>query len=219
VRIPRVYALPFRSPQIAEVYREPPLAGIRSGVVEVGETLRIRGMNLRATPTRVRLGPENLLIAEPQTDQIDVVVPATLPAGTHAVQVLHDLLLEGAEGAPPVPHRGFSSNLLACLVIPRLTAVNPATAGPGATVTVTVDPPRRATQEAVLLLNDFALPAVPLPAAAPPSATVQFRLPSGAAALPAGSYLMRLRIEGAESRLAVNPATGDYTGPLYPVTA
>jgi hypothetical protein len=82
---------------------------------------------------------------------------------------------------------------------------------------VTVDPPAGARQEKVLLLGDFAVSAEPVPVNDPPSATVQFRLPAGAARIPAGSYLARIRIDGAESRLTVNPVTTQYDGPNFAV--
>jgi hypothetical protein len=37
--------------------------------------------------------------------------------------------------------------------------------------------------------------------------------------MPAGNHLMRVRVDGAESRLTVDGATGQYNGPLYAVTS
>lgn len=211
VRERLVYALPFRSPQITEIFRHPPIGGYKAAVAEAGETLRISGVNLAGPATRVTLGDQSIAVATPLDNQIDVIVPSTLPAGIHPVQVVHDLML----GQPPTPHRGFRSNVVAFLLIPRIVSVNPpATVSSGATITVTVSPPVRRTQEVVLLLGDHVVPAVPLPPASPPSATVQFQLRD----IPAGSYLMRIRVDGAESRLTVDPDTKEYTGPKYTVT-
>lgn len=214
VRERLVYALPFRSPQITEIYRHPPIGDFKAAVTEAGETLRISGVNLAGPSTRVTLGDQSIPVATPLDNQIDVIVPSTLPAGIHPVQVVHDLML----GQPPAPHRGFRSNILAFLLIPKIDSVNPATASSGATITVTVSPPVRWTQEVVLLLGDHVVPAVPLPPESPPSATVQFQLPGPAPGIPAGSYLMRVRVDGAESRLTVDPVTKEYTGPKYTVT-
>jgi hypothetical protein len=86
-------------------------------------------------------------------------------------------------------------------------------------VTVTVSPAVLSRQEAVLVLGDFSIPAEPMAHDAPPSPTVQFRLPSsGAAAIPAGTYLARVRVDGAESRLTIDPVTTEYDGPTFTVT-
>jgi hypothetical protein len=45
-----------------------------------------------------------------------------------------------------------------------------------------------------------------------------FVLPTGVAAIPAGTYFVRVRVDGAESRLASNATTGEYTGPTYVIT-
>jgi hypothetical protein len=210
VRERLVYALPFRSPQITEIFRHPPIGGYKAAVAEAGETLRISGVNLAGPATRVTLGDQNISVATPLDNQIDVIVPSMLPAGIHPVQVVHDLML----GLPPTPHRGFRSNVVAFLLIPRIESVNPASAAPGAAITVTVSPSVRRTQEVVFLLGDHVIPAMPLPPASSPSATVQFQLRD----IPTGSYLMRIRVDGAESRLTVDPDTKEYTGPKYTVT-
>ncbi len=214
VRERLVFAVTFRSPQITEVFRQPLLDGIVSPIVAAGEILRIRGVNLAGPATRVRLGDVDIPIASPGDDQIDVTVPGSLQAGVHPVQVLRDLML----GAPPVAHHGFRSNAVPCALIPQIVSVNPASAGAGDTVAVEVNPPVRARQECVLLLGDHVIPAVPVPNTAPTSPTVQFELPSGLNAIPPGVYLMRIRVDGAESRLTVNVMTHLYDGPTYTVT-
>lgn len=214
VRERRVYAVPFRSPQIDEIYREPPFLGARMAVAESGDTLRILGSNLAGPMTRVMLGAISIDIPAPQQAQIDVIVPAALPAGIHSVQVAQDLMLKGIEGGPLVQHRGFRSNVVAALVIPRINLA-PASAARGSTITVNVTPNVGATQEAELLLGDFVAPAAPRVYGSPPSATVQFPIP---ATMPPTSYFMRVRVDGAESRLTINPATKQYNGPNLNVT-
>jgi hypothetical protein len=219
VREPRVYAVPMQTPYVDEIVRDPVFPGIRGAVAEVGDTIVLRGRNLRGVGgTRVTLGGEVVVPAAPGAARISLSVPAALTPGTHAVQVLHDLLLDAQPGNPPVPHRGFQSNALPLLVIPRFVGAAPAPAGAGALVTVTVAPPVRATQEKVLLLGDFAVPAEPVPHDAPPSANVQFRLPTGSAAIPPAIYLVRVRVDGAESRLTIDSVTTRYVGPTLEVT-
>jgi hypothetical protein len=218
VRKRAVYAFTLNRPYIAEIVRDPPFDGVRTAVAEVGDTILVLGHNLRGDSTRVRLGTTPVAIPAPQAAQIPLVVPTALPAGVHAVQVVHDLLLEGQPGQPLVPHRGFESNVVPLVIVPRFVGIAPPTAGAGGVVTVTVDPPALARQEKTLLLGDFSVPAQPVAHDSPPSGTVSFQLPSGPTSIPAATYLARIRVDGADSRLTINPATTLYDAPTFTVT-
>lgn len=217
VRERRVYALPFNSPRITEIVRDPPFDNVPSAIAEVGDTVLILGENLAGEATRVRIGTVDVPVPAPQAGRISLVVPNTVPAGLHSVQVIHDLMLVGVPGQPPVPHRGFLSNAVPLLVIPRFSGIAPSPAAAGAVVTVTVDPPALARQERILLLGDFSIAGEPVPVNDPPSPNVRFRLPTGPAAIPPGNYLARVRIDGAESRLTSDPATLQYDDPIFTV--
>ena len=218
VRTRAVYAIPLRSPRIDEIRREPAFPGypVRQAVAASGDTIVLLGTNLRGDATRVVIGTEVVLAPAAQARRIEVVVPGALPAGLHAVHVVHDLLLEAVPGDPPVPHRGFASNAVPFQLIPTLTNV-PASGSAGDTITVTVSPSAGATQAKILMLGDAAIPAVAVDPTAAPSATIDFTLPDGAAALAPGSYLVRVRVGGAESLLDVDPTTGAFTGPTFTV--
>lgn len=215
----RVYALPFRSPLITEVFRDPPLNNIRSAVAAAGERLRIRGVNLAGAGTRVMLGTQSATIVTQTDQEITVNVPATLPAGAHPVQVIHDVFLEVLEGQPPVAHRGYPSNVVAFLMIPKLNSITPPSGTAGDTVTVNVTPSVGALQNAVLMLDDFSIAADAVASTTPPRANVQFTLPTAPAAIPVKlKYLARIRVDGAESRLTTDPVTKQYDGPTFDVT-
>jgi hypothetical protein len=218
VRERRVHAVTLRTPHIEEILRDPPFPGAPGAVAEVGDTLLVLGRSLAGQSTRVALGATTLGVPAPTDTRLTLTVPAAVPAGLHAVQVVHDLLLVEVPGQPLVPHRGFRSNVVPLVVVPRLAGIVPPAAGPGATVTVTVDPPVTAGQEAVLLLGDFEVPADPVDPSAPPSTTIGFTLPAGPARIPAGVHVARVRVDGAESRLAFDPVTLQYTGPTFTVT-
>jgi hypothetical protein len=209
----RVFVRTFRTPHIDEVFREPPLDGIRSVAVAAGETLRLVGSNLSATPVRVTMGGVDApLVAPVRDDRLDVQVPATLPVGVHPVQVAHDLDL----GTSIEPHGGQRSNAVPFLVVPTISALSPVSppgAPAGATVTVTVDPPVRAGQQVVVLVGDRVVAAQLVPAGTSPTPTVSFVLPG-----PAGPQLLRVRVDGAESRLTFDPVAGAFSGPFYEVT-
>lgn len=215
VRARHILAIPFTTPQILEAYRDPPLEGIRSPVAAVSETIRIRGVNLGGAGKRVLLRGVEMPPAAAATDEERLVtVPAAVPAGAHVLQVVQNIVFGVTSGAAIEEHQGFHSNAAALLVIPSIIAVNPATAAAGATVTFTLSPAVHPGQNVELLLGDHTIVAAPLPSGSPPSATVPFELP---ATLPAASYLMRVRVDGAESRLTKDPVTRSYTGPSYSV--
>jgi hypothetical protein len=219
-----VAVFPLQRPHIADVFREPPLIekpaalATKAAIAEAGDTVRLVGFNLRSDAMRVLIGGAEATPVTPATStQIDVTVPNTLPVGVHAVEVVHDWLL----GDPPLPHRGPRSNVVPFLLIPTVTAVSPdpslgIAAGEG--VTVFVDPPLRATQKAELVIGDFVITATPLPPGTASSTQISFVMPSDAAAIPAGDYLMRLRVEGAESRMTVDDTTGEFNGPTFKVS-
>lgn len=223
VREHRVYALPFNAPHIDSVMRDPPFPGYPPGpAAGVGDAILIIGRNLRGDSTRVVIGGETVSIVNPQARRIELTVPNALMAGLHPVHVVHDLLLEagGPPTVPPtlVPHRGFASNTVAFMVLPAITATAPAAPTAGTVVTVTVDPPVGADQSRTLLLDDHVVPGNPVAVDSPPSATVDFTLPTGSGAIPPGTYLTRVRVAGAESLLTVDPGTGAFSGPTITVT-
>jgi hypothetical protein len=218
VRERRVYAFPLQSPFISDVRRDPPFDGLAPAVAEVGDPVLVLGRNLNGAGVSVHLSETIIPIPAPQQGRIAFTIPASATAGTHTVRVVRDLLLAVQTGQPPVAHRGFESNVAAMVVIPQITLASPASAGPGDIVTITVAPPVLARQAKTLILGDVEVPAEPVAPGSPPSSTVDFRLPSGTAAIPPGSPLMRIRIDGAESRLSLNAVTQVYDTPTYTVT-
>lgn len=224
VRQRRVYALPLRTPQIDEVFvQPPPLPGVRSAAAQEGETLRITGHNLRAPDTFVTIDGTPVAIASLQDDQIDVVVPSgQFAIGLHALQVVQKIALTTIDGQPPALHNAFSSNVVGFQLLPTLTGP----AGPGAApgvISVPVAPAVTARQQRMLLLGDRVVPGVPTQPSDPPTSNVLFQLPQPPnEPIPSGAYLMRVRIDGAESRLQVDtdpnsPTYLHYVGPTFTV--
>jgi hypothetical protein len=219
VRERRVYAFPLSTPRIQDILRDPPFDGVLSAVAEVNDTIRILGVNLSGAGVQVRLGDlPPIPIVNPQDTVIALTVPNNAVAGLNAVQVIRDFLLDAEPGQPPVPHHGFESNAFPLMVIPKLVGITPDPVAPGAVVTVTVDPPALARQAKLLLVGDDQIPAEPVDPASAPSATIDFRLPSGFHRIPAGPHLVRVRVDGAESRLTIDPVTHLYSGPTVTVT-
>jgi hypothetical protein len=210
----------MRSPLIQQVFRQPPIDNQLIAAVEEGETLRLVGANFRSDATRVAMDGVTGTILSMTDNQIDVVVPpGTLKIGLHSLQVVQDLLLDEVEGQPPVQRPGFRSNLAGFVLLPKLETVTPpAAATAGDTITVAVQPAVFATQEKLLLLGDNAVRATPVAFDSPPASSVEFTLPVAPDPVPPGNYLLRVRIDGAESRLTFNALTQEYNGPPYSVT-
>src|SRR5262249_54128160 len=94
--------------------------------------------------------------------------------------------------------------------------------GPGV-ISVPVAPAVIARQQRMLLLGDRVVPGVPTQPSDPPTNNVLFQLPQPPnEPIPSGAHLMRVRIDGAESRLQVDtdpnsPTYLHYVGPTLTV--
>ena len=221
VKIHRVYALPLSSPFIQQVFRQPPVVPNQLiAAAQQGETLRMTGTSFRLPNLSVVTDNVTATIISATDTQMDVVVPSgVLKIGLHSLQIAQSVLLEEIKGQPKVQRTVFHSNVVGFMLLPTLGAITPPTATAGDTITANVTPPVEPTQEKILLLGDIAVPAIPVPFDSPPSASIQFKLPKAPAPeVPTGTYFVRIRIDGAESRLTFNPTTQQYTGPLYTVT-
>ncbi len=141
-----------------------------------------------------------------------------LPAGINTLRVMRQLAI----GTPP-PRNIIESNVGMFILQPVIRGApnEPITVGPtvgGITpVTVPLDPVLTATQHVSLLLNQLAPPVGVPPTsysfdAAPADIAanaVTFRI-SGVGG---GQYLVRVRVDGAESPLRADPASGQFIGP------
>src|SRR5215212_5345689 len=217
VRERNVYTLPFRQPTIEQIMSQ---AGAERPIL-AGDQLILAGKQLRGEVTRVRIGG---IEAEPQAvsdTQIRVPLPGSLRAGVQSVQVVQHIQI----GTPPTPHRGFESNVAAFILHPTITATARNVQGSGdvprsADIEVEFVPRVGRSQRVVLLLNELQPPDRPARAytfSAPPrdqtdpDETDAITIPiSGVAP---GTYLARVQVDGAESPLGFNEATGLYDSP------
>jgi hypothetical protein len=219
VRDRNVYARPLQRPVVEAVVSS---RGDAESIL-AGDTILVRGRGLAGEVTHVTIGD-----AAPPPSTIgatEIVVPLAgtpLRAGVQSLRVVHELSM----GTPARLHRGVESDPFAFPLAPSIAtplAKTLALDGPGlrkGTLAFDVAPPLAAGQRAVLLLNQL------LPAGAPPdavaagvsfpagpfttsSATVSFPV----AALPDGTYLVRVRVDGVESPIAVDATTGRFDTP------
>jgi hypothetical protein len=222
VREPRIYVSSFRRPVIDEVSPQ---------IVLSGGKLTIKGQNLKGDLVKLRFGP-TLADPDPSTvsdQQLEVAVPAALRAGVNTVQVVYELQL----GTPPAPHpgAGFESNVAAFMLAPRITTASPISVAAGATLTLAVTPPvHREQRVAALLVGDetvippraITLPAIPRPVIEPsvPVASLDFSVPAD---LQPGVFLLRVQVDGAESKLVTDtdpasPTFNQYIRPKVTIT-
>ena len=221
VRSYNIYPLPFRQPVIDDV-----IAADGPGTPILStKDVRIRGRRLRGDDTRVRLAGLELSSAAltASDSEISFSLPAAARAGILGAQVIHQLAL----GTPPVAHRGVESNVAALILQPQITqtgaAYNIAIVPPAGDVPrllrVQLAPLVDERQRVQLLLNEFnppanrpprahAIDARPRTPGAPATAQIDFPIPD----VLAGDYLVRVRVDGAESPLEYVTPTG-YNNP------
>jgi uncharacterized protein DUF4255/IPT/TIG domain-containing protein len=237
VRTRTVKVVPFKQPIIQSVNsRATPADPIVSGQpILSGFQLVLVGFDLRGEETQVLIGGN--LVPANQTEvtdtQIVASIPPATPAGVNGVQVVHKTLL----GSPPVPHRGVESNVAAFVLQPRIENIgtsNLQSSGSlrSANINLTVKPAIGDTQRVVLFLNQFMPIASPppdvdlmpdsysfeaptrrplSPPTSPPGPSENITIPIKG--VKAGSYLVRIQVDGAESPLGMN-AAGQYVSPL-----
>jgi hypothetical protein len=210
VRERQVFVVPFEQPLIEEVDPE---------IIASGATLTISGENLRGDVTKVKFGSDLATPATVTGDKITVALPVTLQPGVRTVEVIHDYDF-GTGILGNEPHRGFESNVAAFILQPLITTTPPFTATHGGILTLDFSPPIGREQSVALLLNsatnNYVIQLPTRPPTDPPTATsFNFAIP---ASLVAGDYFLRVRVDGAESALEVDPSTFEYTGPKATIT-
>jgi uncharacterized protein DUF4255 len=217
VRLGKLHVVQLRRPVVESVTAED---GPDEPIV-AGTAVLVRGRRLRGEGTRLRVG--GTVVSPPPEAVGDTEIRAvlspplfaagTLRAGVQGAQVVQLLEL----GEPPTPHRGVESNVEAFVLRPTLasTAVSGVT-GAGteprsATVTVVADPPIGTRQRVVLLLDELAGTAAhSFEAPMRKLDTDPVEVP--VADVAAGTYLVRIQVDGAESLLEAETAPGPNQG-------
>lgn len=226
VRERNVYVEPIRQPVIEELLsrsgpNDLPAAG--RPIVSTAQ-LVVRGRGLRDADTRVLIGGvEVTSFVESSDTRIILSIPAGVRAGERALRVVHRTMM----GTPLTPHGAAESNAVTFVLRPRITSpVSVANVeGSGdeprsGDVTVQLDPEVGRTQRVTLLLNERHPPQGRTPRSysfeAPPRQPTDPET-SASITIPArgvapGEYLVRVRVDGAESLLEPD-ASGEYDSP------
>ena len=219
VRLRNLYIETFRQPVVEAVVAA---AGDDEPIVALGQ-IEVRGRQLQGDTTTLNVGGESVVPSTVTDGLIEATLPAPLRAGPQGLQVVQQKKM----GTPEQDHRGVESDVFPFVVTPQITksggtddisvgavttqTINGQTVH-SADVTVKVDPVIGTEQRVLLLLNEdttvdpssYSFSAEPLAA---DSDTVVF---PARRVLPS-TYLVRVQVDGAESRLEL---TGDtYSGP------
>jgi hypothetical protein len=192
-----------------------------------GATFAIRGSGLDAPGTTVRMASPvsgNELTATPTgkgPGELTVALPAGLPIGSIAVRVIRN---------PPATNLRLDSNAAALVLRPRIEGLPSYAADtpslPQPAILVPVSPAVLPGQRVELYLDSTALTS---PSEPPSGYSVSYqasiesrRLVFSAEGVPAGTYLVRIAIDGATSELQVDrdpasPTFGRYASPTVVV--
>jgi hypothetical protein len=218
-----VYAEPFNQPRIEDV-----IAADGPGTpILMTKRVVLVGQSLKGDNTRVRLpaipAEITVAVADLEAQRITFDLPASARAGIQAAQVVRMLDM----GTPATLHKGWDSNVAAFILQPLITQtagvydITEVAAGGGQPrrLQININPAVAADQRAELLLNQilvpsgdpinyYTLPATPRDPASAPVQLLEFPI-TGVAA---GTYLVRVRVNGAESPLDFVAPQG-YTQP------
>ncbi|MFG6103119.1 DUF4255 domain-containing protein [Leptothoe sp. EHU-05/26/07-4] len=209
-------ALPVRESQVFVMpLKRPVINAVQPQLINPSGTLTIQGYNLQADELRVRINGDTQIA--PTADnindtEISVELPNTLQTGVKTVQVVHYINYEPNDEDPADLREGFESNTVSFILRPEIFSINPDPVAQNQSLTLTVVTPVSERQQVQLLLGDQSISNFQLVGALP-TTTLTFDIPAD---FTPGEYLVRLRIDGAESEL--QPETGSYSAPTVTVS-
>jgi hypothetical protein len=192
---PRIVVAPIQRPRIDEalvIRQGDPTNRERVAYARIGDRLALKGQNLSGD-LRILMNDVDVTasVLSKTASRMELTIPndAGIQPGPIPVRVAADILL----GDPPVPHRGISSNVSAFVIIPRVASL---TVTPGNPPTLDIEGTRlfQENKECMTLIGDRVISS----SAYTTRQTDQIALevPAG---LPAGTYPVRVRVNGAES--------------------
>jgi hypothetical protein len=227
VKSRNIYVLPFKHATIDKLLSQKTDADIAVDGQKILSdfNLVLSGSSLYVENVVVKVDEFNIT---PESDNITdslitVKLPHELKAGIHGVQLVSTISM----GSPEAPHKGFISNSLAFILSPQITntVINNVTgigkAPRSADVVLNIEPALGENQKVILLLNEipaslsedansysFLDPILNISSPVMPVKTITFKVKG----IKAGTYLLRIQVDGAESPLTIN-ASGSYESP------
>ncbi len=230
VKARNVYVRPFKQPVIQRIRSQASAIApvLENQKILQGYRLVLDGYNLNAENIQILIdgieGVPGPVAANVSESQVIYTLPDYVQAGVHGVQVASRILM----GSPEVLHKGFESDTVPFVLCPQidpalveLDSVEGAGNEPrSANIGLTIAPAVGEDQSILLLMNQVDNP----PGTTPKAYSFKATLPSSPPGPPesiivpvsgvqAGSYLLRIRVDGAESPLGAD-ANGKYNAPL-----
>jgi hypothetical protein len=210
-------SLPVASAQISALpFTAPIIQTVSPQVLAYSPTalLTIKGLNLTGTQFQTSViidgSPASFDPTKASSTQISLVVPSTVTPGIKSVQIVLGVI--PPSGPPALP--GFKSNVMSFVLAPTISGGPGFTVAQGADLTLNFTPDAGPEQQVDFLIGDYT---VSLPQSSPivsPVGQVTMTIPPS---IPTGTYLLRIRIDGAESLL--QPwGGGSFVSPTLTVT-
>ncbi|MDH3657583.1 MAG: DUF4255 domain-containing protein [Nitrosopumilus sp.] len=196
-----VYVKPIKQPVIIKI--EPQNLEYSSDA-----QIKILGKNLQEDKTFVHIDDKKVEppVSDIAHNKISIKIPSGLTAGIKKIKISHPIML----GLEPTEHQGANeSNLGAFILSPKITKITPQEVNRGSILTVDFEPPILSNQQALLLVGDQTFVIEKHQKENNAINNVSIKISDE---FPAGTYLLRLRVDGAESRLLVddNPDSPTY---------
>lgn len=235
----KLYVPLLRRPTITRLLSQPdaPTPPSEGRSIVHGDRLVLLGSGLRGDLTKARIGAVTVEDAdiEGTPTRLAFPLPAELLAGVHGVQVIHEVAKEGSSETIPTDLSNLKAFVLSPSFVPgpdpapfslegtELVDANEPTGPVNATVRVRFAHDVGARQQARLLLDELVTPGDPAasygfestPLAEGVATATELEFPVRGVAQ--ATYLVRVRIDGAESPLVTTD--GAYSGPTLEVTA
>ena len=198
-----LYVAPIKQPIINKV--EPQILEKRPGA-----KIDLMGKNLKASDDGTLIYfdaiSERPTKGNVSNNKITVSIPNELTAGVKKIQVVHPLLL----GKKPTEHiRGYESNTAAFVLSPRIISMTPEKIVRGENLVLNFGPPVSPNQNVSILIGDRTFIVDQHVGQSSPVDNISVKIPDD---FPLGNFLIRLRVDGAESHLVVDD---DSNSPNY----
>ena len=174
--------------------------------------ITITGRNLKADKVKVKFGSatESVESKDDITDNsILIKIPSKLKAGIICVQIIHPIMLR----SPAVEHDGgFESNIASFVLAPMITTKPPIEVPRGGELSLNFEPIVAPRQKVDILIGDYTFSVAPA-SLGEPANSLKIKIPND---FPTGKFLLRIRIDGAESFLDLDK-NNEIIGPRIAV--
>jgi hypothetical protein len=225
-------SLPVLTPQFTTMtIRQPLITAVQPQILEyaANATLAIIGQNFQADNVTVKFGD---LSATPDAKdikdtKITVGLPVGITAGIKTVQVEQNL--DMPQGSGHALHTGLKSNVVPFVLAPKISTPPPIQVARGTNLSLSFAPAVAPSQRVSALIGDYEISVPQRDPNSHPitqlSVLVPTKQPTGMVPsdFPTGNFLLRIRVDGAESLLRVDnvqnsPTYGRFTSPSVSVT-